>query len=66
MEIDKARHIRNRWTVAATAPCHHHNLEKETELGEPTGNYVCPTCGESLTPEKVNELGLMKDSKNQS
>ena len=60
MEKDKVRHIRTRWL--GTAPCNHPNFEQETDLGEPTGNYVCTTCGESLTPDEVSKIRSKRDT----
>jgi len=41
-------------------PCTHPALAKEYDLGERTGNYVCTTCGATLTFREKSELAAAR------
>ena len=43
-DVEKLRDI---WRSAGLPPCAHERLEREVELGEATGYYICLNCGQS-------------------
>jgi hypothetical protein len=43
-------------------PCTHPTLAREYDLGERTGNYICTTCGATLTFRKKAELAASRRS----
>ena len=46
MQSKKAAQLRKDW---GNQPCDHPNIEKEYYLGAQTGDYVCTSCGETVS-----------------
>ena len=57
MQRKKATALRQEW---GDKPCTHPALAKEYDLGERTGNYVCTTCGATLTFREKAELAASR------
>lgn len=52
MELSEANRLKRLW---GGKPCPHPDLERETFNGVKTGDRVCTTCGESFSPEEIEQ-----------
>jgi hypothetical protein len=57
MQKKKAAALKQAW---GDKPCDHPTLAREYDLGERTGNYVCTSCGTSLTFKQKAELAAAR------
>lgn len=54
MKMHTAQRLRKAWKAEGNPPCDHPHIEEEQyDQGEPTGDYVCTTCGAYVDPRKV-------------
>ncbi len=60
MQMETAKQIRHEW---GDKLCDHPHFEKEYYLGSQTGDYVCTQCGESFSPEAVEQIRAGKTEK---
>jgi hypothetical protein len=56
VQMDKAAKIRKAWEAAGSPPCEHPDADREYCLGSSTGDYICLTCGESLSRSEWREI----------
>ena len=53
MNYSDAAQLREKW---GDKPCAHPEIEAEVEVGHPSNNYVCTTCGKVGEGNKWNVL----------
>lgn len=47
MQMDTAEDLRLEWERMGNPPCSHPHIDREYYLAQPTGEFVCKTCGET-------------------
>jgi len=60
MQAQDAVELRKAW---GDQPCEHPRLSREYTLGMHSGDSICTTCGEVLSPEEKNALPPLNNGK---
>jgi hypothetical protein len=53
--MEEALRLRRVWAVKGNSSCNHPQLDEEYYWGSQTGEYICTTCGKSLTSNDVEQ-----------